>query len=159
MGNKRINLNESQIARLQELASDTVDQDLARRAKAILGRNEGKSILTLAKELGVNKDFIGRWETRYLENGIDALYTRHGGGRVSPVEVPDLDQRITDAIEARKGTHWSKQELADELGIKLAKLDHELAKLNLTPMRKTSWSFTTKQTIHARNISGFLSVG
>ena len=125
MGNKRINLNEQQIARLQELASDTVDQDLARRAKVILGRNEGKSILTLAKKLGVNKDFIGRWETRYLKNGIDALYTRHGGGRVSPVEVPDLDQRITDAIEARKGTHWSKQALADELGIKLAKLDHD----------------------------------
>lgn len=152
MSTKSIVLDEQQKARLTELASDTIDPSLANRAKAVLARSEGKTIMMTATELNVNKDFVSRWEERFLEGGIDALYSRHGGGQTSSVDDPDLDQKIIDLVETRKDTHWSKKEVADELGIKVAKLDYELGKLGITTMRNTSWEFDISDTLCSRNL-------
>lgn len=80
----------SEVARLRELLNEAEamsDLKMWRRAKAVLGYLEGRSVATMASELGVSRQAITSWLPWYNARGADGLRTRTSPGapcRLSP---------------------------------------------------------------------------
>jgi Homeodomain-like domain len=51
----------------------TTAQALAQRARLILACAEGKTNTVVATELGVTKQMVGKWRTRFCEQRVDGL--------------------------------------------------------------------------------------
>ena len=152
MRNVIINLNEKQTEELKGFAYDPVDEQLGKRARIILELANGKSVRDVANTVGLNKDAVTRWKNRYLKGGVNALYSEHGGGAVSPVTIPDLQERIKEAIDAKTDGAWTRAGLADNLGIPRSTLNNELKKMGITLSRNTSWEFMTTDELSARSM-------
>lgn len=93
-------INETQMKELRAMATDPLDDKLAKRASIILALGEGKKTRDVAKEVGINKDAVTRWKNRFLEGGIAHC-------TVSTEEV--LLQNQPFLISRRKSNHSLKQ--------------------------------------------------
>ena len=62
-------------------------QGLAQRARIVLSCAEGLSNVQVAQQLGVSRDAVGKWRSRFLTAGLAGL---HDGPR------PGAPRRITD---------------------------------------------------------------
>ena len=76
-------------------------QDLAewRRGRAVLGYVEGRRVVEMATELGVNRSSINRWLQWYEAMGIDGLHTDTPPGpvpRLSPEQRAELVTLVED---------------------------------------------------------------
>lgn len=147
-----INLDEKQTEELKSLANDPMDEQLGKRARIILELAKGNNVRSVAEAVGLNKDAVTRWKNRYMEGGIDALYSEHGGGATSSILIPDIQERIRDAINAKTDGVWTRTDLAESLSIPLASLNYELKKMGITLSRNTSWEFQTSDDLSARSM-------
>jgi transposase len=89
-------------ARLQALLREAGGkQDLAtwRRAKAILGYLDGKSVITMSEELSVDRSAINRWMIWFNAEGIDGLRTGKPPGRAARLSTQQRTE-IAKAVEA-----------------------------------------------------------
>jgi transposase len=76
-------------------------QDLAtwRRAKAILGYLDGKSVIAMSQELGIDRSAINRWMIWFNAEGVDGLRTGKPPGRPAQLSAKQL-QEIAKTVEA-----------------------------------------------------------
>lgn len=93
--------------------------DIARRARLILLLSEGHTWVEIQSKLDCSNDFIDLWNTRFTQERLAGLFSRHAGRE---------RYKVTDRIEARVlarttkhkpadgSTHWSTRKLAAELG-------------------------------------------
>ena len=143
-------IDETQKKTLATMASDPLDDKLAKRARIILGLADGKTTREIAAEVSLNKDAVTRWKNRFLDGGIEGLFSEHGGGAPSAIVVPDLRARIEALIGSKPAGTWTRKELADQLGVPEIRINNELSKMNITLSRSTSWTFATTDAIKSR---------
>ncbi len=88
-----------------------------KRALAVQNTLEGRSWAVVAKELGVGRDFVGKWRRRYREQGVNGLRLGYKGsqGYLSP----DAKQQILAWFHQQ--TCWTvgalQKELAQTYGV------------------------------------------
>ena len=92
----------------------TTAQALAERARLILGCAAGKNNTTVARELRLTKQTIGKWRTRFLSQRLDGLLDEPRPG--APRRIGDADvervMRLTLETTPRDATHWSTRAMA-----------------------------------------------
>jgi transposase len=91
-----------EVARLRELldeAEATSDLPMWRRAKAMLGYLEGRSVMTLAQELDVTRQAITSWFSWYNADGAEGLRTRKAPGAPSRLS-PEQRATLVAVLEA-----------------------------------------------------------
>ena len=78
----------------------------------------GESYLRIQRAVGCDARYVSRWKSRFRQEGLAGLYSRHCGRAVQK-RTPRLEARILDWTRRRPpdgSTHWSSRKLARQLG-------------------------------------------
>jgi transposase len=97
----------------------TTAQALATRARVILGCAAGQSNTTVAYELRLTKQTIGKWRTRFLSQRLDGLLDEPRPGATRRIGDAEVEQvmRLTLETTPRDATHWSTRAMARRCGL------------------------------------------
>lgn len=94
-------------------------QGLARRAHIILTCATGASNTDVASSLGITKQIVGKWRSRFHEKRLDGLFDEPRPG--TPRRITDVDVervvRMTLEKKPRDATHWSTWSMAEASGM------------------------------------------
>src|SRR5205809_2210153 len=115
----------------------TTAQALAERARLILGCAAGKNNTTVARELRLTKQTIGKWRTRFLSQRLDGLLDEPRPGaprRITDDEVERV-MRVTLETTPRDATHWSTRTLARRCGLSQTAVSRIWRAFSLRPHR------------------------
>lgn len=93
---------------------------VVKRAQIVLAASRDLQNWEIAEELGVTRETVGRWRSRFAENGVDALMKdlpRGGRHPAKRLKVESRIIRVTTQKCPKNATHWSTRTLAKELGV------------------------------------------
>jgi transposase len=126
------------------LASPTISQAMAMRAKVVLAGADGEAVRATARRLGTSMVSVCHWRKRYAQEGLAGLQTRRMSGRPR-VHGEVVEERIVTAtMRAPKvGTHWSTRKLAKEMGVSRGTVHRIWQKRGLQPHRVETFKFST----------------
>ena len=95
------------------------DAAQARRARLILLLADGERYGLIRDKLDCDTNFIARWKSRFVGQGLAGLYSRHCGKAPSPGserQAARILKWTTQRKPADGSTHWSSRKLSLELG-------------------------------------------
>lgn len=123
-----LELNEREQRALEELVRrHSTPQQIARRARMILGAAQGKNNAQVGRELGVKADTVRCWRMRWIGLQAVSLDDLDVHERLSDVPRPGRPAQITaeqtcqmialacEAPSERPISHWTGREIADEV--------------------------------------------
>ena len=93
---------------------------LVRRAKIVLLAAEGKQNKTITAELGIERTIVGRWRTRFAQQGLTGIEKDAPRGGRKPRARQRVARKIIKMTTQRRpsnATHWSTRTLAKKLGV------------------------------------------
>ena len=116
-----ITLTEKQRATLKRLANGRrTEVRVVTRARIVLAAARGLENREIAEELGVTRETVGRWRSRFAESGLEGItkdLPRAGRKPTKRAKVEGRIIRMTTQTEPANATHWSTRTLADQLGV------------------------------------------
>ena len=95
-------------------------QALSLRSRIILACADGRSNQSVAADLGVSRDTVAKWRSRFLRSRLEGLTDEPRPGRPRTVSDEKVEQVVTAALEqAPPGgdTHWSTRSMARSAGV------------------------------------------
>src|SRR5712692_267175 len=94
-------------------------QGLAQRARIVLLCAEGKSNIAVAAELGITRMTVGKWRNRFIRQRFAGLSDEPRPGVPRTITDAQIEEVVVRTLEeAPEGaTHWSKRELARQVGL------------------------------------------
>jgi transposase len=94
-------------------------QGLALRARIVLACAQGGSNLAVAARLGVHRGTVSKWRARFLRDRLDGLPGEPRPGVPRTITDAQAGQVVVRTLEEvpEGATHWSKRELARQVGI------------------------------------------
>ncbi len=101
------------------LRSPSLRADDLKRARLLLLLADGASYDTIQETLDCGRAFVALWKSRFLEERLAGLYSRHQG-RAPNVLTPGMEARILEWTRRKptdRATHWSTRRLAKALGV------------------------------------------
>ncbi len=124
--------------------SSSVRAGVAQRARIVLLAAEGLSNTAIAEKVGVNRQTVIGWRSRYRDRGLAGLADRPRSGRPR-----QIDHRAVVAATLRPPpkklgvTHWSSRLLAAKLGIGNATVARAWRDYGVQPWRSETFKFST----------------
>ena len=141
-----LNLSDDELETLQQWARrpKTV-QSLAQRARIILACAEGKSNTTIAKNLRVTKQTVGKWRSRFLHKRVDGLLDEPRPGTPRRLSDAEVERILTLTLEStpKNATHWSTRSLAAACGLSSTSVHRVWRAFALAPHRSESFKLST----------------
>jgi transposase len=120
-----IKLTQEQRKTLTRLANGgRTEVRVAVRAKIVLAAARGLENREIAEELGVTRETVGRWRSRFAEKSVEGILKDLPRGGRKPTNRSRVEGRIiqmTTQEQPTNATHWSTRTLAKEL----ARIIHE----------------------------------
>ncbi|MDP9863467.1 MULTISPECIES: IS630 family transposase [Streptosporangium] len=123
MGDNRLKplvLSEAERLTLQGWARRrTTAQGLASRARIVLACAEGGSNMAVAGGLRIHRKTVARRRSRFLADRLDGLSDEPRPGAPRTITDAQVEEVVVRPLEAAPegATHWSKRELARQVGI------------------------------------------
>jgi transposase len=117
----------------------------ARRAQVVLLLAEGFTWDEVCDRLDCSRGFVASWSTRFAEQRLAGLYSRHRG-QVATRLTPRLEARILDATlkpPTDGTTHWSTRRLGTRLGVSHMMVARVWAKHGLKPQQLERYMAST----------------
>jgi putative transposase len=152
-GAKNIQLDEQSQEELKALAaSRTSAVRLWERASIILGLAAGRAKQEIAKQLGVARQTVLRWEQRFLERGMEGLNDAPRSGRpvtIGPEKIAQIVQKTMHATP-RDSTHWSTRSLAQETDVSACSVSRIWRKHKLQPHRVRTFKLSNDRSLPKR---------
>ena len=116
-----IKLTRSERDKLQRLVSGRrTEVRIVVRARIILAAAARQENREIAEKLGVTRETVGRWRSRYAENGLEGITKDLPRGGRKPTKRSKVEStiiRMTTQTEPENATHWSTRTLAEHLGV------------------------------------------
>ena len=141
----RIVLNEEQLIALLNLV-ESADPNLSKRAQVIIECSKGLNNKEVSEVVGMYRTNVAHWRNAYLEDGIDGLISKHGGGASPKNPVEDFDTTL-DKLLDDKSINWSAEALAQETGASLNMIYYALKKRGVSLQRKRQWIIPTQDEV------------
>jgi transposase len=119
-------------------------QGLALRARIVLACAQGGSNLAVAARLGVNRSTVSKWRARFLAGRLDGLSDEPRPGVPRTITDAQVEQVVVRTLEEvpEGATHWSKRELARQVGISPASVLRIWHAFGLQPWRTESFKIS-----------------
>jgi transposase len=134
----------------QRLAAIIADrnraQKIVKRARIILASMDRRNVAAIARQAGISRPAVWRWQQRYAEQGIDGLLrdkTRKPG---KPPLGRDIEEQViarTCAEPPGEATHWTGRAMAKTIGISLRSVQRIWERHNLQPHRIRTFKKST----------------
>ena len=94
---------------------------IAERARIILASASGAPSLAVAEAVGVTRQTVGKWRTRFLAERVDGLLDAPRPGAPRTITDGDVERVLRTTLEARPAaadaTHWSTRRMAQAAGV------------------------------------------
>ena len=139
-------LSAEQREQLESLARRrSTAQALALRARIILGCAEGGNNKEVAGRLGVFRQTVGRWRTRFIQSGVDGLLDEPRPGAPRKITDAAVENAVTLTLESKPkdATHWSTRSLAKKTGLSRSSVARIWRAFGLRPHRSESFKLST----------------
>jgi len=137
-GAENIQLDEQAHEKLKSLAaSRTSAVRLWERASIILGLAAGTAKQEIAKQLGLARQTVLRWEARFLQLGLEGLNDAPRSGRprtIGPEKIAQIVQKTTHETPV-DSTHWSTRSLAAAMEVSACSISRIWRARKLQPHR------------------------
>ncbi len=116
-----ITLTQEQRATLKRLVSGRrTEVRVVTRAQIVLAAARRLENREIAEELGVTRETVGRWRSRFAQKGVEGITQDLPRGGRKPTNRAKVESRIirmTTQTEPENATHWSTRTLAEQLGV------------------------------------------
>lgn len=135
-----------ELAQLQTvIASRSMPQGIAARARMILWSHEGRSNTAIADKLGVTKATVGKWRQRFLQDRGAGLHDELRPGRPRSRADEELAALITKTLRTKPpaSTQWSCRTMADATGIPKSTVHRVWQAFGLQPHRQRTFKLST----------------
>lgn len=93
---------------------------VVKRAQIVLAATRGQENREIADELAVTRETVGRWRSRFAEQGLEGIIKDLPRGGRKATKRSKAEGRIlqmTTQEEPANATHWSTRMLAEKLGV------------------------------------------
>ena len=119
-------------------------QALAQRSRIVLGCAAGKSNTAVAGEVGITKQTVGKWRSRFLERRLDGLLDEPRPGTPRKVNDDEVERVLTLTLEStpRDATHWSTRSLAAVSGLSRSTVSRIWRAFALQPHRSETFKLS-----------------
>lgn len=120
-------------------------QALAKRAQIVLGCAEGQSNGAVAEQLGLTRQTVGKWRSRFLRTGVDGLLDEPRPGAPRTITDEDVERVITLTLEStpEDATHWSTRSMARASGLSQSAISRIWRAFALQPHRTETFKLST----------------
>jgi transposase len=110
---------------------------MARRARVVLACADGLDNNAAAKKLRCSLGMVGKWRSRFLQGGLEALYDEPRPGSPRKIDDAQIERIIVQTLEStpRGQTHWSTRELAKVTGLSHSTISRIWRAFGLQPHR------------------------
>jgi transposase len=120
---------------------------IAERARIILASASGASSLAVADAVGVTRQTVGKWRTRFLADRLDGLLDAPRPGAPRTITDGDVERVIRKTLEERppadQATHWSTREMARAAGVTQTAVVRIWHAYGLQPHREETFKLST----------------
>ena len=119
-------------------------QALAERARIVLAAAEGLNNSEVAERLGVHRETVRKWRSRFVEHGLDGLLDEPRPGRPRTVTDAQVEEVIVKTLEStpKDATHWSTRSMAAEVGLSQSAVSRIWRAFGLQPHRQQAWKLS-----------------
>ncbi len=119
-------------------------QGLALRARIVLACAEGRSNTAVAARLRVSRTTVRKWRARFLARRLDGLGDEPRPGVPRTITDAQVEEVVVRTLEETPegATHWSKRELARQVGISPASVHRIWRAFGLQPWRTETFKIS-----------------
>jgi transposase len=120
-------------------------QALAQRARIVLACATGKTNGLVATELGVLRQTVGRWRSRFVGKRLDGLLDEPRPGAPRKISDAKVEAVLRTTLEKtpREATHWSTRLMAKHCGLSQTAISRIWRAFALQPHRAESFKLST----------------
>jgi transposase len=121
-------------------------QALAARSQIVLACAAGGTIGAVAAELGVSRDMVSKWRSRFLHDRLEGLTDEPRPGRPRTISDERVELVITKTLEeAPPGgdTHWSTRSMARSAGLTQSAVSRIWRAFGLKAHLVETWKLST----------------
>jgi transposase len=120
-------------------------QALALRSRIVLRCAEGGSIGEVAADVGVSRNTVSKWRSRFVEGRLEGLSDEPRPGRPRLITDEQVDVVITKTLEDTPGqdTHWSTRSMASATGMSQSAISRIWRAFGLKPHAIETWKLST----------------
>jgi transposase len=120
-------------------------QALAQRARIVLACATGKSNGAVATELGVMRQTVGRWRSRFVSKRLEGLLDEPRPGAPRKISDGKVEAVLRTTLEKtpREATHWSTRLMAKHCGLSQTAVSRIWRAFALQPHRAESFKLST----------------
>ena len=120
-------------------------QALALRSRIVLRCAEGCSIGEVATEVGVSRNTVSKWRSRFVADRLEGLSDEPRPGRPRLITDDKVDELITKTLEETPGrdTHWSTRSMASATGMSQSAVSRIWRAFGLKPHAIETWKLST----------------
>jgi len=143
---KLLVLTEEEREKLQMIAHrPKTSQNMALRARIVLGCAEGITNQEVARRLGVTGVTVGKWRARFIASRLQALGDAPRSGPPRKISDRQVERVITKTLESkpRSATHWSTRAMATEVGLSHDTISRIWRTFGLQPHRQEKFKLST----------------
>ncbi len=122
----------------------TTAQALAMRARLVLACAEGKTTTLVAAEVGLAKQTVGKWRSRFVVGRLDGLLDEPRPGAPRTISDADVERVITLTLETtpEDATHWSTRAMARRAGLSQSAVSRIWRAFALQPHRTETFKLS-----------------
>lgn len=129
----------------QWVAAHGTPQQVAMRCRIVVAAAAGKSDVTIAEQLSVNRNTVILWRKRFAEEGLDGLWDIAPGRGRKPTYGIDKIAAIVNATLQTKPegmTHWSCRTMAKSQGVSKSTVNNIWRAHKLQPHRTKTFKLS-----------------
>jgi transposase len=122
----------------------TSAQALALRSRIVLLAAEGLSNVEVARQLGIQRNTVAKWRSRFLEHRLDGLSDEPRPGQPRKISDAKVEEVIVKTLETapKDATHWSTRSMAAEAGLNQTAVHRIWKAFGLQPHRQDAWKLS-----------------
>jgi transposase len=140
-----VELTDDERARLEAWTRRrTSAQALALRSRIVLRAADGLNNTELVAELGVHRNMVAKWRSRFVAHRLDGLTDEPRPGRPRTVTDEQVEQVVVKTLETtpKDATHWSTRSMAKEVGLTQSAVQRIWKAFGLQPHRQQTWKLS-----------------
>ncbi|MFI9825953.1 IS630 family transposase, partial [Streptomyces sp. NPDC052013] len=128
------------------LRKRTAEQALVLRARIVLACAEGRSNAQVAQELGISRETVRKWRSRFVADRLEGLVDAPRSGaprRITDEQVESLVVRTLDQAPPSGDSHWSTRSMAQAAGMSQSAVSRIWRAFGLKPHIVQTWKLST----------------